>query len=192
MHSMRALLLTEQDATSVTYHEQHLKKFPEYHERRKELIASQTAGSACPDFNVLMYHNAITFPVCQPVNHKHASLGWYDRLPKRDHRSSAGKMKETPVSMDVDSDGEAVTPHSPGGDSHRSMKNNAYVEVDQPKGRRVSGERLDLSSPLSSASEGHSVHSDLQDSDDPDDYRDRRAHPASSKHKLGKQPLLHT
>ncbi|KXN92231.1 hypothetical protein AN958_08684 [Leucoagaricus sp. SymC.cos] len=75
MHSVTALLLTEQDSSSMLYHEEHMRKFPEYHEGKKDLIRSQFEGTAYPDFRVLLVFNVFTYPTCQPIKHEHASLG---------------------------------------------------------------------------------------------------------------------
>lgn len=168
MHSMRALLLQEKDPTAVVYHEDHINKFPDYKKEKEVLLDSQMEGSA-PNFNVLMTYNAITFPLCQPVSHRHASLGWYDKVPERPRQTTSGtsgKAKEILTPMDVDSEVEhAHVAHSSGSDSQRSMKNYAYIELKRPKRRRLTSSKLHPSLQLSSASE-------CQSDDDDDDELD--------------------
>ena len=167
---MRALLLQEKDPTAVVYHEDHINKFPDYKKEKEVLLDSQMEGSA-PNFNVLMTYNAITFPLCQPVSHKHASLGWYDKVPERPRQTTSGtsgKAKEILTPMDVDSEVEhAHVAHSSGSDSQRSMKNYAYIELKRPKRRRLTSSKLHPSLQLSSASEYQS-----DDDDDDDDELD--------------------
>ncbi|KAF5358337.1 hypothetical protein D9756_001403 [Leucocoprinus leucothites] len=204
MHSMRALLLQEQDPSTVKYHEEHLAGFPDYLERKKELLASQAEGSPCPSFSLLMTYNALTFQVCQPVNHRHANLGWYDHLPEKSRQiQNKAPKKEAVVPMDLDSSmSQAPAPHSPGSESQRSVKNHAYVELKQPeRRRRASGAKLHLSSPLSSASEDHSDHDELESDDDYSNNHKRKnpkrkydttdtetAGPSSTKRKLASGP----
>ncbi|KAJ3568645.1 hypothetical protein NP233_g5586 [Leucocoprinus birnbaumii] len=170
LHSMQALLLQELDPTTIKYHEAHLDGYREYPEDRKELLEFQAEGTACPNFTVLMTYNAITFKLCQPVNQRHAGLGWYDTLPERSRRTpaKATKKEEEPVPMDLDSEMEhAPNTRSPGTESQRSVRNHAYVELKQPERRkRNSGQKLHLSSPLSSPSGDPSDNDELDPDDD--------------------------
>ncbi|KAF9454665.1 hypothetical protein P691DRAFT_656001 [Macrolepiota fuliginosa MF-IS2] len=139
MHSMRALLLQEQDTSHILYHSRHIERFSEYDDSKEALLVAQEEGEVYPDFNVHMVYQSLTFQICQPVNNTHASLGWYDRLPPKP------KNKR---STEADTE-RSDTPHSSTSGSQRSVKNHAYVEL---KPRAVGSNQLS-SSPLSSASD---------------------------------------
>ena len=160
---MRALLLQERDPTTISYHEDHINKFPDYDKGKESLFNSQREGST-PNFHVLMTYNAITFPICQPVKHRHASLGWYDKMPKRSRQAtSESSRKGVSVTMSMDMDSEMDDAHvarSSGSDSQRSMKNTAYIELKPTERRRPISSKL-RPSLLSSASEYKSDYEEL-------------------------------
>jgi hypothetical protein len=154
---MRALLLLEKDNTThVKYHEAHIDKFSDYEDGKARLLASQVEGSVSPDFRVLMAYNSLTFSTCQPINHRHASLGFYDKLPKNNHQDRKSPV-EDPLAMDVDSKAAPATPRSFVSDSQRNVKNHAYVELKHPQLSRRASKKIPVSgTPLSSSRE----HSD--------------------------------
>lgn len=160
---MRALLLQERDPTTISYHEDHINKFPDYDKGKESLFNSQREGST-PNFHVLMTYYAITFPICQPVKHGHASLGWYDNMPKRSRQAtSESSRKGVSVSMNMDMDSKmdhAHVAHSLGSGSQRSIKNTAYIELKPIERWRPVSSKL-RPSLLSSASEYESDHEEL-------------------------------
>jgi len=157
---MRALLLQERDPTTVFYHEDHINKFPDYDQGKESLFNSQQEGST-PNFNVLMTYYAITFPICQPVKHRHASLGWYDEMPKESHQTTSEfSRKGSLVTKDIDMGSEIDHARSSESDSQRSMKNDAYIEIKPTERRRPLSSKLHPSL-LSSASEYDSDHEEL-------------------------------
>jgi len=157
---MRALLLQERDPTNISYHEDHINKFPDYNKGKESLFDSREEGST-PNFNVLMTYYAITFPTCQPVKHKHASLGWYDKMPKRPRQTtSESSRKGVSVTMNMDMDSEMDHAHaarSLGSDSQQNMKN---IELKPTERRRPISSKLHPSL-LSLASEHESDHEEL-------------------------------